>query len=97
MGLAPAMRPPDRSRATIGPCDIRILGSLDVLADDGRPIAVGGARLRALMIRLALSAGEMVPTSRLVDDPWEDRRPVDAADALRLLVSRLRIALGADC
>ncbi|MGI8695876.1 MAG: hypothetical protein ACR2JQ_04395 [Mycobacteriales bacterium] len=49
------------------------------------------------MIRLALSAGEMVPTSRLVDDPWEDRRPVDAADALRLLVSRLRIALGADC
>ncbi|GLZ13224.1 SARP family transcriptional regulator [Actinomadura sp. NBRC 104425] len=70
---------------------IGILGPLEVVAD-GRPVEIGGARLRALLIRLALEAGRMVPADRLIDDLWEDDAPHGAPNALQSLVSRLRAA-----
>jgi predicted ATPase/DNA-binding SARP family transcriptional activator len=74
---------------------IGILGPLEV-RENGRPVEVGGARLRALLILLALDAGRVVPTERLIDDLWEDRPPAGAANALQALVSRLRTAVGRD-
>jgi predicted ATPase/DNA-binding SARP family transcriptional activator len=74
---------------------IGILGPLEV-RENGRPIEVGGARLRALLTLLALDAGRVVPTERLIDDLWEDRPPAGAANALQALVSRLRTAVGRD-
>jgi predicted ATPase/DNA-binding SARP family transcriptional activator len=70
---------------------IAILGPLEVVAD-GRPVGIGGARLRALLIRLALEAGRMVPADRLIEDLWEDDAPHGAPNALQSLVSRLRAA-----
>ncbi|GAA2245450.1 BTAD domain-containing putative transcriptional regulator [Kitasatospora cystarginea] len=76
---------------------IGILGPLQVLGGaDGPPIGIGGARLRALLIRLALDPGRLVVSERLVQDLWEDRPPSDPAGALQSLVSRLRRALDAD-
>ncbi len=72
---------------------IRILGPFEVLADDGVPADVPGARLRALLIALALEPGRVVPRPTLVDWIWGDDPPADAPGALQRLASRLRAAL----
>src|SRR5258708_3552138 len=80
---------------------IGLLGTLTVADDSGRPVRVGGQRVRALLTLLALDAGRVVPAYSLIDRLWgdDDSRPADAANALQSLVSRLRAALrdgGAD-
>jgi predicted ATPase/DNA-binding SARP family transcriptional activator len=72
---------------------VGVLGPLQV-EQDGRRVAVGGGRLRALLARLALDAGRPVTTGRLVDAVWEDDLPADHVHALQSLVSRLRRSLG---
>ncbi|HET9139659.1 BTAD domain-containing putative transcriptional regulator [Actinophytocola sp.] len=78
--------------------DVRVamLGPLRLAADDGSAIEVGGARLRMLLVRLALEAGRVVSTESLIDGLWGDNPPGDANNALQSLVSRLRRSLGAD-
>ena len=70
-----------------------MLGSLEVRTDDGAVADVPGARLRGLLIALALEPGHAVPKATLVDWIWGERPPADAANALQRLVSRLRKAL----
>src|SRR5215470_741826 len=57
------------------------------------PVEIGGARLRALLARLALSAGSVVTFETLIDGLWGDQPPAGALNALQSLVSRLRRAL----
>ncbi|MFJ4913385.1 AfsR/SARP family transcriptional regulator [Streptomyces sp. NPDC088726] len=71
-----------------------ILGTTQALRDDGTAVAVGGARLRALLTVLALRAGRTVPAAVLVDEVWDGDPPADAPGALQALVGRLRRALG---
>src|SRR5262245_4757133 len=73
--------------------EVRLLGALEVLAGDGTPVSVPGAKLRALLAILALSCGRVVATDRLIDDLWGDDPPSDAANALQRLVSKLRKTL----
>ncbi|WP_067491398.1 AfsR/SARP family transcriptional regulator [Actinomadura hibisca] len=75
---------------------IGILGPLAVRDAAGRPVEVSGARLRALLIRLALDPGRAVSADRLLDDLWEGAPPAGGAGALQALVSRLRNAAGRD-
>ena len=70
-----------------------MLGSFEVRTDDGVLADVPGARLRGLLIALALEPGHAVPKATLVDWIWGERPPGDAANALQRLVSRLRKAL----
>src|ERR1700678_2340112 len=70
-----------------------MLGSFEVGADDGALADVPGARLRGLLIALALDPGRVVPRATLVDWIWGERPPADAVNALQRLVSRLRKAL----
>ena len=70
-----------------------MLGSFEVRTNDGVPADVPGARLRGLLIALALEPGHAVPKATLVDWIWGERPPSDAANALQRLVSRLRKAL----
>lgn len=77
----------------MGRVQIGMLGPLEIRTGDGGSIEVPGARLRALLIALALEAGRAVPKSRLVDWIWDEQPPADAANALQALVSRLRRAL----
>ncbi|WP_329240044.1 winged helix-turn-helix domain-containing protein [Actinoallomurus sp. NBC_01490] len=69
---------------------IGLLGPLEVADAAGRPVEVGGARLRTLLILLALDAGRVVTAERLVDGIWGDTPPSGAANALQSLISRLR-------
>jgi predicted ATPase/DNA-binding SARP family transcriptional activator len=72
-----------------------MLGPLEVRTDDDSGVVsdVGGSRLRALLIMLALRPGQLVPASQLIDGLWADQAPAGAANALQALVSRLRRAL----
>ncbi|MGI5221513.1 BTAD domain-containing putative transcriptional regulator [Nocardia sp. CA-290969] len=72
---------------------IALLGPLEIRADDGGSIEVPGARLRALLIALALEPGRVVQKTTLVDWIWGEQPPADAANALQALVSRLRRVL----
>ncbi|TDC51070.1 AfsR/SARP family transcriptional regulator [Jiangella ureilytica] len=72
---------------------IAMLGPFEVRTDDGVVADVPGARLRALLIALALEPGRTVPQARLVDWIWGGQPPADTANALQQLVSRLRKVL----
>ncbi|KRD00728.1 BTAD domain-containing putative transcriptional regulator [Streptomyces sp. Root264] len=80
----------------MNPVRYRILGTTQALRPDGSSVAVGGARLRALLTVLALRAGRSVPVGLLVEEVWTGDPPADAPGALQALVGRLRRALGAD-
>ncbi|MCC2277193.1 AAA family ATPase [Streptomyces sp. ET3-23] len=71
-----------------------ILGTTQAHTDDGGPVALGGARLRALLAALALRPGRTATVAALVDDVWDGDPPADAAGALQALVGRLRRVLG---
>ncbi|MCX5075703.1 winged helix-turn-helix domain-containing protein [Streptomyces sp. NBC_00513] len=77
-----------------GPVRYVILGTAQALTDDGDPVAVGGARLRALLTALALRPGRTVPVELLVAEVWDGDRPADAPAALQALVARLRRTIG---
>jgi DNA-binding SARP family transcriptional activator len=68
------------------------LGPLEVL-DDGRQLALGGTRQRALLAILLLHANEVVSTDRLVDDLWGENPPETGSKALQVAVSQLRKSL----
>jgi predicted ATPase/DNA-binding SARP family transcriptional activator len=72
---------------------VLILGPLEVHTPDGL-VEIPGRRLRALLIRLALDPGRVVPAERLIDDLWQEEPPAAAHNALQALVSRLRAVVG---
>ena len=76
------------------PLGVRVLGPLEVVCD-GQPVVVPGAKERALLVRLALQAGRVVSTDRLIETLWDGDPPASAEASLRVLVSRLRRALAA--
>jgi DNA-binding SARP family transcriptional activator len=72
-----------------------MLGPLEVRTDgnQGEIVEVAGARLRALLIMLALHPGQLVTASQLIDGLWPQAMPAAAPNALQALISRLRRAL----
>ncbi len=72
---------------------VSILGPVEVRRD-GVPVPVGGARVRALLVRLAAAGGRGVSSGELVAAIWPEDSPADEVNALQSLVSRLRRALG---
>ena len=73
--------------------EFRILGPLEV-ADQERPLGLGGPRQRGLLAILLLRRGEAVSSDRLIDELWGERPPATAAKTLQGYVSHLRKALG---
>ncbi|MEV4895076.1 BTAD domain-containing putative transcriptional regulator [Nonomuraea sp. NPDC055795] len=73
---------------------IEVLGPVRAYGDGGAPIDVGGTRVRALLARLTLAGGEVVPVDSLIDGLWGDLPPRESVRALHALVYRLRRALG---
>jgi len=72
--------------------DFRILGPLEVL-DEGREVALGGSKQRALLAVLVLHANETLSTDRLIEELWGEHPPATAAKTVQVHVSRLRKAL----
>lgn len=71
-----------------------VLGPVEASTDQG-PIGLRGQRQRAVLARLLIARGRVVPLDRLVGDLWE--APTDGAvAAIRTFVSDLRRALEPD-
>jgi predicted ATPase/DNA-binding SARP family transcriptional activator len=68
---------------------VTLLGAFRAARGDA-VLAVPGARLQALVVRLALAGGRAVEPSVLIDAIWAEDPPADPAHALQALVSRLR-------
>jgi len=75
--------------------EFRLLGPLEV-RDGERVLDVRRLKQRALLAALALRAGDVVSTERLVDELWGERAPKTAKHALENYVSELRKILGKD-
>ncbi len=69
----------------LGPCALELRGT---------PVAIGGPRPQAVLLRLALAGGHLVTADRLIEDLWGDDPPASVVTTLQGYVSRLRSALG---
>ncbi|MFN2489220.1 MAG: BTAD domain-containing putative transcriptional regulator [Actinomycetota bacterium] len=72
--------------------DFRILGPFEVV-HEGRTLALGGPKQRALLAVLVLDANRVVSSDRLIDALWVGGAPIGAAHTIQVYVSRLRKAL----
>jgi DNA-binding SARP family transcriptional activator len=72
-----------------------LLGTLMLADGGGDPVAVAGARQRALLASLLLSANAPVSCDALAEAVWDGSPPPGAAATLRSHIRRLRAALGA--
>ena len=74
---------------------ILVLGHLEATVDD-RPVALGGAKQRAVLAMLGLEANRPVTADRLIEGLWGEEPPPSAAKMVQNYVLRLRKALAAD-
>jgi YVTN family beta-propeller protein len=81
--------------ATPQQIEIRLLGVVEASLD-GRPIALGAAKQRAVLAMLALRANERVSSDRLIEGLWGEVSPPSAAKMVQLYVSQLRKLLNGD-
>jgi DNA-binding SARP family transcriptional activator/class 3 adenylate cyclase len=84
-----------RARTPADDLSFRLLGSFEV-ARGGRAVQLGGQKQRAVLAILALDAGRVVSTDRLIDLLWGEQPPKTAATSLQNFVSQLRKTIGAD-
>lgn len=73
--------------------EISVLGVVEVRRD-GRVVAIPGGRTTELPVRLAVDAGTVVRTERLIEDLWGDAAVSTRRNTLQAKVARLRKALG---
>ena len=78
-------------RRTAG-VEFRILGALEVRARSAE-IGIGGHRQRAVLARLLVDAGNVVPVDGLIEDVWAGDPPRTATKTLHKYVSELRACL----
>ncbi|WP_326551775.1 AfsR/SARP family transcriptional regulator [Micromonospora sp. NBC_01813] len=71
---------------------IGVLGPVVAWDDVGTPIDLKGPKHRAVLARLVVARGRVVPVGRLVDDLWREP-PAGAVSAVRTFVAALRRAL----
>ncbi|SDZ18514.1 DNA-binding transcriptional activator of the SARP family [Asanoa ishikariensis] len=72
-----------------------VLGPVVAWSAPGEPVDLRGPRHRAVLARLLVANGRVVPVDRLVDDLWTDP-PTGAVSAVRTFVAALRRALEPD-
>jgi predicted ATPase/DNA-binding SARP family transcriptional activator len=68
---------------------IRVLGPMEVSLA-GEPVALGGPRVRALLVYLTLHRASPVPTDRILEDLWSDGADDSARRSLHTQISALR-------
>ncbi|MGO9354055.1 MAG: BTAD domain-containing putative transcriptional regulator [Mycobacterium sp.] len=79
--------------STVPSVELGVLGPLQV-RQDGAPVAIPGAKPRAILTMLGLHNGSVVSADTLIALLWGDDPPRTAAKALQTHISSLRRALG---
>ena len=75
--------------------EFRVLGPVQAVRD-GRELALGGPRRRAVLALLLVAGGRVVPAERLAEELWGESPPPGAAGTLRSHLSRLRTLMAPD-
>src|SRR3954470_19595666 len=75
--------------------EVRVLGHIEATIAD-RPVALGGAKQRAVLAMLGLEANRPVTADRLIEGLWGEDPPPSAAKMVQNYVLRLRKALADD-
>jgi WD40 repeat protein/DNA-binding SARP family transcriptional activator len=73
--------------------EFRVLGPLEAIGEDGRPVRLGGQRERALLALLLTRPNQVVSMDALVDGVWGGQPPRSAEKTLQSHVVRLRRTL----
>src|SRR6266540_5446022 len=73
---------------------VGLLGSLEVIADDGAAVELPGRKTQILLAVLACHANRPVSTELLVDSLWGPSPPKQAEASLRVYVHHVRRAVG---
>ena len=76
--------------------NVGLLGPLDVRDDDGQSIALTGFRQRTLLALLALRPRVVTPAERLIEELWAERDLQQPANALQVVVFKVRRAIGTE-
>ena len=71
----------------------RLLGPVEIEGDDGRVVALGGPKPRALVVALLLRANTVAARHALIEDLWGAEPPATTVHSLEVYVSRLRSVL----
>src|SRR3954447_5561376 len=74
--------------------ELRMLGPVQARAT-GRPVELGPARQRSVLVALAVDAGRPVPVDTLIDRVWGENPPGQARAGLYSYITRLRRILTA--
>lgn len=88
--------PPPAARSAAPGLRIRLADTMQVLTADGRPVAAGGTRPRALVALLALAPGHRMPRRLLAGLLWSGADARHALGRLRDVLHDLRAALAAE-
>jgi DNA-binding SARP family transcriptional activator len=72
--------------------EVRILGPLEIVGDDG-PVTLGAPKHRRLLAALALGRGRTCSVDELVEAVWGPSPPASARKLVQIYVGRLRQAL----
>jgi DNA-binding SARP family transcriptional activator len=73
--------------------EFRVLGPVEVRRDDV-PLRLGGGNRLLVLALLCLHRGELLHTTRLIDEIWPESPPSNARTILQMHISYLRRALG---
>lgn len=73
-----------------------VLGTLEVVDDDGNAVDVAGGQTRLVLVLLLAAEGRPVAAEALVDALWGEAPPASATGTLQSYISRLRRALEPD-
>ncbi|MFG6191609.1 BTAD domain-containing putative transcriptional regulator [Nonomuraea sp. JJY05] len=76
--------------------EFRLFGPLEVDDGDGNRLDLGTRKQRAVLARLALEPGRVVPLDRLIEELWSGEAPAKATATLQAYVSHLRRVLEPD-
>ena len=72
----------------------RVLGPMEVAAEDGTAVRLPSGRARIVLAMLCAEAGREVSSDRLIDLAWNGKPPATSATQLHGLISSLRRAFG---
>ncbi|MEW1839896.1 BTAD domain-containing putative transcriptional regulator [Nonomuraea angiospora] len=76
--------------------EFRLFGPLEADDGDGNRLDLGTRKQRAVLARLALEPGRVVPLDRLIEELWAGEAPAKATATLQAYVSHLRRVLEPD-